>query len=47
LVKNPRKIVASINTEIIKNANIRIFAKIKHSIRDSFIIKHWGKKKGP
>ena len=46
LVNNPRKIASSINTEIIKNAKIRIFTKNKNSIKDSFLIKHWSKKNG-
>ncbi len=45
LGKNPRKMVANINSEIIKNVNRSIYAKNKNSIEDSFIIKHWRSKK--
>lgn len=46
LEKDPRKMVANINIEIIKNANKRIYARNKYSIKDNFIIKHWCTKKG-
>lgn len=42
--KHPRKMVANINIEIIKNANERIYARKKHSVKDNFIIKHWADK---
>jgi hypothetical protein len=45
LAKNPRKMVMNINTEIIMNANKRIYAKSRASIKDNFVIKHWRSKK--
>lgn len=42
--KDPRKMVANINIEIIKNANKRIYAQNKYSVKDSFIMKHWSTK---
>lgn len=40
--KDPRKTVKSINVEIIKNADVRIFARTRHSVKENFVIKHWG-----
>lgn len=45
--KNHRKMVTNINIEIIKNANKRIYASRKHSVKDNFIIKHLEKKTAP
>ena len=45
LEKDPRKMVMNINTEIIRNADKRIYAKSRHSIEDAFIVKHWLTKK--
>jgi len=42
---DPRKMVKSINYEIIKNTKLRIFARTRHSIKDSYIIDHWKKSK--
>lgn len=39
--KDPRKMVKNINVEIIKNAEVRIFARSRNSIKENFIIKHW------
>lgn len=44
--KKPKKMVANINVEIIRNAKERIYARKKHSIKENFIIKHWGNKTG-
>ncbi len=41
LESHPRQMVIHINTEIIKNATERIYAKSKTSIEDLFVIKHW------
>jgi hypothetical protein len=38
---NQRKMVTSINLEIIKNAKDRIYARSCDSIKESFILKHW------
>ena len=39
--REPRKMVRNINVEIIKNAELRIFARTRHSIKENFIINHW------
>jgi hypothetical protein len=39
--KDARKMVKNINAEIIKNAEVRIFARTRHSVKDNFIIKYW------
>lgn len=41
LESNQRKMVTSINIEIIKNAKDRIYARSRDSIKESFILKHW------
>jgi len=43
LTTNQSEMVSSINQEIIKNAKERIYAKSKHSISESFLVKHWNK----
>jgi hypothetical protein len=45
LEKDPRKMIVNINTEIIKNADRRIYTKSRHSIEDAFVVKHWRTKK--
>lgn len=41
LEANHRRMVTSINTEIIKNAKDRIYARSPDSIKENFIQKHW------
>lgn len=41
LEKDPRKMVMNINTEIIRNADKRIYARSMHSIENTFVLKHW------
>lgn len=41
LEQNPRKMIKSINIEIIRNANEGIYARSRHSVEDAFVIKHW------
>jgi hypothetical protein len=36
-----RKMVININTEIVKNADKRIYAKSRYSVEESFVVKHW------
>lgn len=45
LAREPRKMVMNINTEIIMNADKRIYTKSRTSIKDNFVIKHWRSKK--
>jgi hypothetical protein len=45
LEHDPRKMVTNINTEIIRNADERIYARSRHSVEDAFVIKHWLAKK--
>lgn len=45
LEKDPRKTVTNINTEIIRNADMRIYARSRHAVEDAFVVKHWPSKK--
>ncbi len=43
ITTDQRGIVSSINQEVLKNANERIYAKSKSSVPESFLYKHWQK----
>jgi hypothetical protein len=47
LEQDPRKMVMKINSEIIRNADERIYARSRHSVEDAFVVKHLLAKKGP
>jgi len=41
LEQNQRKMIASINIEVVRNAKDRIYARSRDSVKENFIRKHW------